>query len=139
MDRNSLTRATKDSAGIYAMSLALNRSVSEFHPLIMSFILSFDEIIHNMQIFFKLSVLVKNEPAEELNNKDLFLYCRENGVMRGSLGEWMFYQSLRKKIKPGMGEDVLNQVIKIAPKFVGEINFLIDGLERELRKYRTLN
>ncbi len=143
MERNSLSLKSsgtaKSAADILRMSQALNNSVEQYHPLILCFILSFDEIVHNMKIFFKLSSLVKNEEARELSYKDLFLYCKENGVIKGTLSEWMFYQCLRKKIKPGMDMQTVREIIKAAPKFVGEINYMVDGLERELRKYRTLN
>lgn len=143
MERNSLLEpklsSMKNPADIFKMSQALNRSVHEYHPLILYYVLSFDEVVHNMNIYYKLASLINDEPVENLSFKDLFLFCRKNKILDGSLSEWMFYQALRKQVSPDMKPETSNEIIKVAPKFLQYINSLVDALEKELKKYRNIN
>lgn len=143
MESNSLSENIEylhsDNVNILKKSKALNDSLSLSYPLVISFILSFDEALNNMRIFLKLNAYEDGIESTDLSNQDLFIYCHNQGLIDGRLGDWLYYQALRKKITPNLDKITVDEIIKISSKFSGEITTMIIKLEKKLSYYRTIN
>lgn len=143
MESNSLSENIEclhsNNVDILKKSKALNDSLSLSYPLVISFILSFDEALNSMRIFLKLTAYEEGIEDTNLSNHDLFIYCQNKGLIEGKLGDWLFYQALRKKITPNLDKSIIDEVVNISPKFGKEIALIILKLEHKLSQYRTLN
>lgn len=143
MERNSLTSLSPEMSEHYfnllQKSQKLNDNVDLFSPMLTSYILGFDEAVRNMELCARLYTLVNRQEFPSFSHRDLFVFCHDHKIVKGKLADWLYYQALRKKITPSMHKSVVDEVIKVAPKFLAEINAMIESMEKLLAKYRRLN
>lgn len=125
--------------GILQRSRALNSSLGPAYPVVLAYMVSFDEMLRNMALYLRLTTFEQDNSPDEISYKDLCIYCKERHVIKGTLTDWMFYQALRKKISCNLDGETLQEIIAIAPKFCGEAQYLVAELEKTVAKYRQYN
>ncbi len=124
---------------ILQRSQALNDSLGAAYPLVFAYMISFDEMLNNMARYMRLVNFEQKNLQEEVSYKDLCIFCKERHVIKGTLTDWMFYHALRQKIDCRLDKDTLEEIIRIAPKFCDEANYLASELEKVIKKYRRYN
>ena len=120
-------------------SQALNGSLGPAYPLVLAYMISFDEMLRNMALYLRLTTFDQKNSPDEISYKDLCVYCKERHIIKGTLTDWMFYHALRQKISCNLDSDTLNEIIRIAPKFCCESRHMVAELEKVIAEYRKYN
>lgn len=143
MERNSLSSLSPDMSehcfNLLQKSQKLNDSLDLCTPMLTSYILGFDEAVYNMKLCARLLVLADHRELPDFSYRDLFVFCHQHKIIKGRLSDWLYYQALRKKITPAIDKATVAEVVKVAPKFLSEIDLMIQSMEKLLQKYRRLN
>lgn len=143
MESNSATARKKvipvNQLEILQRSQALNSSLGPAYPLVLAYMISFDEMLRNMALYFKLTNFEQKDAPEEISYKELCIYCKERHIIKGTLTDWMFYQALRKKISCNIDSETVKEIVAIAPKFCSETQYTVAELEKVIAKYRQYN